>query len=117
MTKMRITESVSIDLDKEMWCCSRCNAEIYSARESYLKGCLVYERPANEIYGPPIPIKQDASVISYAPEPDFMRIVEFYCPNCGTMMTVQYLPPGHPIISEIELDIDKLKQRAAKKKK
>jgi acetone carboxylase gamma subunit len=113
MTKMRITESVEIDLDKEMWCCSRCHAEIHTARESYLKGCLVYERPASEIYGPPIPIKGDKSVISYAPEPDFMRIIEFYCPNCGAMMTVQYLPPGHPIVSEIELDIDKLKEKAA----
>ena len=77
MTRMRITETVEIDLDKEMWCCSRCHAEIHPARESYLKGCLVYERPADEIYGPPIPIKQDSAAISYAPEPDFMRIVEF----------------------------------------
>jgi len=117
MTKMHITESLDIDLEKEMWCCSRCNAEIYSARESYLKGCLVYERPANEIYGPPIPIKRDAATISYAPVPDFMRVVEFYCPNCGAMITVQYLPPGHPIILEIELDIDKLKKKAAEQQK
>jgi len=113
MTKMRITETVEIDLDKEMWCCRRCHAEIHTARESYLKGCLVYERPASEIYGPSIPIKQDSASISYAPEPDFMRVVEFYCPKCGAMMTVQYLPPGHPIVTEIELDIDKLKERAA----
>ena len=117
MTKMRITESLDIDLEKEMWCCSRCNVEIHSARESYLKGCLVYERPASEIYGPPIPVKQDSATISYAPEPDFMRVVEFYCPNCGAVMTVQYLPPGHPIIFDIELDIDKLKERAKKKPK
>mgnify|MGYP001066167882 CR=1 FL=1 len=66
MTKMRITETVEIDLDKEMWCCRRCHAEIHTARESYLKGCLVYERPASEIYGPSIPIKQDSASISYA---------------------------------------------------
>ena len=117
MTKMRITESAAIDLDKEMWCCNRCNAEIHTTRESYLKGCLVYERPANEIYGPSIPVKRDASTISYAPEPDFMRVVEFYCPNCGAMMTVQYLPPGHPLNLEIELDIDKLKGKAAEQQK
>ena len=88
MTKIRITESVDIDLSKEMWCCSRCNGEIHPARESYLKGCLVYERPANEIYGPQIPIEKNASEISYSPDPDFMRVVEFYCPNCGAIMTV-----------------------------
>ena len=117
MTKMRITESVDIDLDKEMWCCSRCGVEIHSARESYLKGCLVYERPASEIYGAPIPIKRNAAKISYAPESDFMRVVEFYCPNCGALMTAQYLPPGHPLIFDIELDIDKLKERAKKQQK
>jgi acetone carboxylase gamma subunit len=117
MTKMRITESVDIDLNKEMWCCSRCHAEIYSARDSYLKGCLVYERPASEIYGPAIPVKQDSASISYAPEPDFMRVIEFYCPKCGAQMSVQYLPPGHPIVSEISLDIDKLKKKAAEQKK
>jgi len=117
MTKMRITESVDIDLDKEMWCCNRCGVEIHSARESYLKGCLVYERPASEIYGAPIPIKRNAAKISYAPESDFMRVVEFYCPNCGALMTAQYLPPGHPLIFDIELDIDKLKERAKKQQK
>jgi len=117
MTIMRITETVEIDLDKEMWCCSRCHAEIHSAREPYVKGCLVYEKPADEIYGPPIPIKQNSDSISYAPEPDFMRVVEFYCPECGALITIQYLPPGHPIVSEIELDIDKLKERAAEQPK
>lgn len=117
MTKMRITESVEIDLEKEMWHCRRCDVEIHPARESYLKGCLVYERPANEIYGPPIPVKKDGAVISHAPEADFMRVVEFYCPNCGALMTVQYLPPGHPFIFDIELDIDKLKERAKKQPK
>lgn len=117
MTKMRITETVEIDLDKEMWCCNRCHAEICSAREPYIKGCLVYERPAGEIYGPPIPVKQDSATISYAPDPDFMRIVEFYCPECGAIITIQYLPPGHPVVTEIELDIDKLKERASQQPK
>jgi len=112
MTVTRITETVEIDLDKEMWRCCRCHTEIYSARDSYLKGCLAYERPADEIYGPPIPLKQGSEAISYAPDPDFMRVVEFYCPSCGTTITVQYLPPGHPIVMEIQLDIDKLKEKA-----
>jgi acetone carboxylase gamma subunit len=114
MTKMHITETIDIDLDSEMWCCRRCSKEIHPGRESYLKGCLVYERPAAEIYGPSIPVKGNHASISYSPESDFMRVVEFYCPGCGSMMTVQYLPPGHPIVTDIELDIDKLKEKAAK---
>lgn len=116
MAKMRITESLDIDLEKEMWCCNRCGVEITSARESYLRGCLVYERPADEIYGPPIQVAEDTT-ISYAPDPDFMRVIEFYCPNCGAMMTVQYLPPGHPIGVDIQLDIDKLNGKGSKQQK
>jgi acetone carboxylase gamma subunit len=117
MTKMRITETLEIDLDKEMWCCRRCHAEICPVREPFVRGCLVYERPADEIYGPSIPVKQDSDSISYAPDPDFMRVVEFYCPECGAIITIQYLPPGHPIVTEIELDIDKLKERTSQQLK
>ena len=117
MNKIRITETLEIDLDKEMWLCHRCRAEIHPARESYLQGCLVYERPAEEVYGPPIPLKNNSGAISYASDPDFMRLIEFYCPECGAMLTVQYLPLGHPIVTDMELDIDKLKEKAAEEKR
>jgi ribosomal protein S27AE len=113
MTKVRVTEYLDIDLGKERWCCNRCGAELISAREPYMKGCLVHERPGPEIYGPPIRVGK-GQVVSYAPDPDFMRILEFYCPNCGIMVEVQYLPAGHPIPVDIELDIDKLKEKYLK---
>jgi acetone carboxylase gamma subunit len=113
MKKIAITETLDIDLDKEMWCCRECGTEINTAREPFVKGCLVYEKPASEVYGPPFPIKSDSESISYAPDPDFMRIVEFYCPECGSILSVQYLPPGHPVVNEIELDLEKLKERYA----
>jgi acetone carboxylase gamma subunit len=40
-----------------------------------------------------------------------VRIVEFYCPGCGTQIETEYLPPGHPITHDIEIDIDMLQQR------
>jgi acetophenone carboxylase len=113
MDRIRITETTEIDLDREMWCCGQCHTEIYTARESYLKGCLVYERPAEEIYGPPIHFKANPGFVSYAADTDFMRILEFYCPGCGALITVQYLPPGHPIVMDIQLDLDKLKRKTA----
>ena len=33
---------------------------------------------------------------TYSPDPTWCRILEYYCPQCGTMMEVEYLPPGHP---------------------
>ena len=114
MAKKRVTESLDIDLDSEMWCCHSCGAEIHSAREPYFKGSLVYERPASEIYGDAFQLSKEVS-ISYNPNPDYMRIVEFYCPGCGALFSVQYLPPGHPVPVDIQLDIDKLKEKERSK--
>ena len=113
MARVRVTESLDIDLDSEKWCCHSCGAAMNSAREPYMKGTLIYEKPANEIYGDAIKLSKDTS-ISFAPDPDFMRVVEFYCPGCGALISVQYLPPGHPIPVEIQLDIDQLKAKHAK---
>jgi acetone carboxylase gamma subunit len=113
MSKVRVTESLDIDLDGEKWCCHSCGEPMNSAREAFMKGTLVYEKPASEIYGNPIKLSEDTT-ISYAPDPDFMRVIEFYCPACGALISVQYLPPGHPIPNEVQLDIDQLKARYAK---
>jgi acetophenone carboxylase len=113
MKKIRVTEYLDIDLEKEVWRCNRCDAELCSARDSYMKGCLVHERPATEVYGEPAEVGEKAWV-SYAPDPDLIRILEFYCPGCGSQVEVQYLPPGHPIPRDIELDIDKLKKKYLK---
>lgn len=110
--KVRITEYLDIDLEKEMWCCNRCGRELISVREPYKKGCLVYEKPAAEIYEPLI----ENSPYSFSPNPDYCRIIEFYCPGCGIMIENEYLPPGHPITVDIELDIDKLKDKYLKAK-
>ncbi len=48
---------------------------------------------------------------SFSPDPLWVRIVEFYCPGCGTQIETEYLPPGHPITRDIEIDLDQLKAR------
>ncbi len=113
MTKVRVTESLDIDLDSEKWYCHSCGQMMNSAREPFIKGTLVYEKATNEIYGDPIKLSEDTT-ISYAPDPDFMRVIEFYCPGCGALISIQYLPAGHPVPVEIQLDIDHLKARHAK---
>jgi acetophenone carboxylase len=113
MARVRVTESLDIDLESEKWCCHTCGAPMNSARQPYQQGALIYEKPANEIYGETIQLSKDTS-IAYSPDPDFMRVVELYCPGCGALISVQYLPPGHPIPVDIQLDIDQLKARYAK---
>ena len=48
---------------------------------------------------------------SFSPDPLWVRIVEFYCPGCGTQIDTEYLPPGHPLTHDIEIDMDALKKR------
>jgi acetone carboxylase gamma subunit len=106
MSKRQITEYLDIDLEKELWCCNRCGREIISARENYKKGCLIYERDPRTVHNPVI-----EGEFTRSPDPDWCKIIEFYCPGCGTMVENEYLLPGHPITHDIDLDIDKLKEK------
>lgn len=105
--RVRITEYLDIDLDRELWCCNRCGGELVSAQESYKVGCLVCERDPREVHFP----IGDHPVYNYSFDPEWIRLVEFYCPHCGVMVENEYLPPGHPLTWDIELDIDALKRK------
>ena len=119
-TRIRFTEYLDLvlgdtpgpgDVDGELWRCNRCDAEIGSARRPYKEGCLVYERDPREIHPPLI-----EGAFTFSPDPDWVRILEFYCPGCGAQVETEYLPPGHPPTHDIELDIDDLKKRFAGQK-
>lgn len=110
MAKIRITEYLNIDIEKETWCCDKCGKDLMEARDNYKKGCLVCERDPSEIYESVM----DGDVNLTSPNSDICMIIEFYCPNCLTMIENEYLPPGHPITFDIELDIDSLKERFRK---
>jgi len=103
----RITEYLDIDLDTERWHCNRCNASLGSAQEPYKKGCLIRERDPREVHPPLGP----SSDYNFSFHPDWIRIIEFYCPNCGVMVENEYLPLGHPLTWDIQLDLEALKKR------
>jgi len=106
-TKRPITEYLDLDLATERWLCNRCGADLGDARDNYKKGCLIAHRDPAEVHPP---IVEDAEY-NFAPDPDWCRIVEFYCPGCAALIEVEYLPPGHPITYDIELDIDSMKEK------
>lgn len=104
---LRITENLAIDLASEQWCCAACGHRLTSARKNYKTGCLVAEVPLSEAHPPLV----EGAAYSFTPDPDFCRLVEFYCPKCATVIENEYLPAGHPLTHDIELDIDALKAR------
>ena len=106
--RIRFTEDLDLDLNDECWYCHDCGTKLISARENYKRGCLVAERMPEEIHNPVID-----GEYSFAPDKDWVRILEFYCPGCARQIETEYLPPGHPITHDIEVDIDSLKARLA----
>ncbi|MBL6750629.1 MAG: acetone carboxylase subunit gamma [Nevskia sp.] len=105
--KVLVTENLRIDLDSESWECRHCGKVLIGARENYKRGLVVYDRDPRQIHKPLLdPVKFK---LTFAPDPDWCRILEYYCPQCGTMMETEYLPPGHPPVRDIEFDIDALK--------
>ena len=106
-----VTEYLEIELGKERWRCRRCQHDLGSARDNYKRGLLVYDREPKEIHRPILDDKKYR--FTFAPDPKWCRILEYYCPGCGTQVETEYLPPGHPPTHDIELDIDDLKSRFA----
>jgi len=104
--RIRMTEYLDLDVDAERWICNRCGHTLGPATESYKKRCLVHQRDPREIHPPLV-----EGGYSFAPDPSWVRIVEFYCPGCGSQIETEYLPPGHPITHDIEIDVQSLKAR------
>ncbi len=101
------TEYIDLDLKTEHWHCNRCGHDLGSAHESYKKGCLVYERNPQEVH----PRLIDHEELNFSFHPDWIRLIEFYCPECGVMVENEYLPLGHPLTWDIQLDLEKLKAK------
>lgn len=108
--KVQVAEALGVSLDDERWLCWACERDLGSARANYKEGCLVAARDPREIHGETRPADNG---LSFAPDPNWCRVVEFYCPGCATILDVEYLPVGHPLTHELEIDIDALKARFA----
>jgi acetone carboxylase gamma subunit len=106
-----MTEYLEIDLDNERWQCRACGQDLAAARGNYKEGTLVHDRDPREIHRPLIdPASYE---FTFAPDPAWCRILEFCCPSCGTMIEVEYLPPGHPPTFDMQIDVDALKAQWA----
>lgn len=104
---VQVTEYLVVDVAEKRWRCARCEADLGPASRPYKHGLLLYDRDPSEIFEPKL-----EGEYTFAPDPGWCRIVEFYCPGCGTQVETEYLPPGHPISNDIELDVEQLAERA-----
>lgn len=108
MTRLHIAEYIDVDMDTERWHCHSCGHDLGPAREDYKRALLIGERDPSEIHAPGF-----EGQYTFSPNGDWIRILEFYCPHCGRQCETEYLPPGHPLTRDTDLDLDSLKNRLA----
>jgi acetone carboxylase gamma subunit len=104
--RLHVGEYLDADLETERWHCHDCERDLGPLREDYKRGLLVGEREPGEVH--PAGIEGD---YTFAPNGSWIRILEFYCPGCGRQVETEYLPPGHPLTRDTELDVDALRRR------
>lgn len=99
-----ITEYLAIGLDDRCWHCRRCGSDLGPADRPYKEGCLIAERNPHEVH----PTLGSDPVFNFSFDPSVVRLIEFYCPGCVVLLETEYLPPGHPLTWDIQLDVDAL---------
>jgi len=76
-----------------------CGREFGDWRENWKLKALIHVRDTRrklaEIYPGP-----------RSPDPEWCEIREFYCPQCGTQLEVESVPPGYPVTFDFLPDID-----------
>jgi acetophenone carboxylase len=107
--RVQITEYLDIDLQDRHWHCHVCSHDLGPASRSYKEGCLIADRDPTEVHPVIAPVKE----FNFSFDPEWVRLIEFYCPDCATLVETEYLPPGHPLTWDIELDLDALAARHA----
>lgn len=107
--KVSVTEYLQVDLDNELWECRRCEYQLGSARDNYKTFTLIYNRNPQEVHRPLL--NPEMYDLCFSPDPKVCVIYEFYCPNCGTLMDVEYTMPGAMPLYDLEIDIDSLREK------
>ena len=106
--RRQITEYLEIDLDSEQLALCRLRPATSADARAQLQARVPGAGSAtrSEIHRPIV----DGRLHVRSRIREWCRILEFICPGCATLIEVEYLPPGHPVTHDIELDIDALKQ-------
>ena len=104
--RLRVTEALDLDVDSERWHCNRCGYDLGAAEQNYKEGCLLTARDPREIHKP---FAGDPEY-SFCPDPAWCAIVEICCPGCGVLLDTEYLPPGHPLTHDVQIDLAALQR-------
>jgi acetone carboxylase gamma subunit len=76
-----------------------CGQEFGDYRTNWKLSALIYVRNTVESYREVYPEMMHAL-------PEWMELREFYCPGCSTLLEVEAVPPGYPIVFDFLPDLE-----------
>ena len=76
-----------------------CGHEFGDYRRNWKLSALVYVRDSAEKIAEIYP-----SLLGC--DPDWMNIREYICPGCATLLEVEAVPPGYPVVFDFQPDLD-----------
>jgi acetone carboxylase gamma subunit len=76
-----------------------CGHEFGDWRQNWKLNALIFDRDDTEKLEEIYPGLK-------CPDPNLCEVREFYCPGCGSLLKVEAVPVGHPIIFDALPDID-----------
>lgn len=76
-----------------------CGYEFGDYRRNWKLSSLIYvrntEKSIEEVYPP---------LMGF--DPDWMELREYYCPGCKTLLEIEAVPPGYPVVFDFQPDLD-----------
>jgi acetone carboxylase gamma subunit len=78
---------------------SDCGQEFGDYRENWKLSALIRVRNSDASLEPLYPGPRK-------PDPNWMEIREYICPKCGTLLEVDAVPPGYPVIFDFLPDLE-----------
>ena len=76
-----------------------CGHEFCDYRENWKLDALVYVRDSEESMREIYPEKMSG-------DPQWNHLREYFCPGCNTLLEVEAVPPGYPVIHDFVPDLD-----------
>ena len=76
-----------------------CGYEFGDYRENWKLSANIFVRDTEEKMAEIYPAMMAADT-------DWMELREYYCPGCFTLLEVEAVPPGYPIVFDFQPDID-----------
>ncbi len=76
-----------------------CGHEFGDYRQSWKHNAVVYVRDTEESLGEIYPGPRKCDV-------EWMGLREYYCPGCGTILEMEAVPPGYPVVFDFLPELD-----------